>query len=325
MRPKVFVTRKIPETGLRMLEDRFRLKVWEGETGPDKKTLLKEVEDIDGLISLLSDPIDREVLDAAGKLKVISNYAVGYDNIDVTYATEKGIYVTNTPGVLTDATADLAFALLISTARRIVEADRFTRSGRWKGWGPKLFLGHEVTGSSLGIIGLGRIGTAMARRGTGFEMDLYYYSRRPKPDAEEELGITRLSLDELLQTCDFISLHCPLTSETEGMIGERELKMMKDNAILINTSRGKVVDQDALYRALKEGWIAGAGLDVFDPEPIPAGHPLLELENVVVAPHIGSAGLRTREKMAEMVAADVIAVLEGRQPENLVNRSLMKE
>ncbi|MEC9488103.1 MAG: D-glycerate dehydrogenase [Halanaerobium sp.] len=316
---KVFVTRRIPEKGLELLAGKYTVEVWPEETAPPKEALIEKVREAQGLVSLLSDPVDREVIEAGSELKVIANYAVGYDNIDIAAASRHGIQVTNTPGVLTDATADLAFALLMSTARRIVEADHYTRAGMWKGWGPKLMLGQEVSGSSLGIIGLGRIGAAMAKRGAGFGMDLYYTSRSPHPEVEAELGITRLELEELLQNCDFISLHCPLTEETEGLIGEQELKLMKEDAILVNTARGKVVDQDALYRALKEGWIAGAGLDVFDPEPLPAGHPILKLDNVVVAPHIGSAGSRTREKMAEMVAKDVISVLEGRQPENPVN------
>ena len=223
MKPKVFVTRRIPDKGLKMLEDKVDLKVWEGVVGPNKERIIEEVAEIDGLISLLSDPIDREVLKAGENLKVVSNYAVGYDNIDVDAATKQGIYVTNTPGALTDTTADLAFALLMATARRIVEADKYTRDGNWKAWGPKLLLGQDITNASLGIIGLGKIGQAMAKRSSGFDMDLYYYNLSSKPKVEEELNINRLSLDELLTTCDFISLHFPLTAETEGLIGELSL------------------------------------------------------------------------------------------------------
>ncbi|MHA1833905.1 MAG: glyoxylate reductase [Candidatus Baldrarchaeia archaeon] len=328
-KPKVFVTREIPEKGLNVILERFNAKVWREYTPPPKEVIIEEAKDVDALVTLLTDKIDKEVLDAAKNLKIIAQYAVGYDNIDVEECTRRGIYVTNTPEVLTEATADFTWALILAVARRVVEADKFIRSGEWEksrtGWHPKMLLGTDIHGKTLGIIGLGRIGTAVARRAKGFNMKIIYYSRSRKENIEKELGLKYVDLNTLLREADFVSIHVPLTEETYHMIGERELKLMKNTAFLINTSRGKVIDEKALYKALKEKWIAGAALDVFEEEPTPANNPLLELENIVVAPHIASATHETRSRMAEMVAQNLIAYFEGKIPPNLVNPEVLKK
>lgn len=316
---KVFVTRKIPEEGLKLLRENCEVKVWEEEVPPKKEVLLEEIKEIQGLLCLLTDPIDAEVLEAAQNLKVISNYAVGYDNIDIEKAKEKGIVVTNTPGVLTEATADLAFALLLAASRSIVAADNYTRAGKWKSWGPKLFLGQEVFGKTIGIIGAGRIGSAMARRVKGFAMELLYYNRSTKPRLERETGAKKVELEQLLQESDFISIHAPLNNQTENMIGPREFRLMKKTAVLVNTARGAIVNQRALLEALENREIFAAGLDVFAEEPINKNDPLLQNPRVVVAPHIGSATFATRDKMAQMAAQDLLAVLEGKKPRNPVS------
>jgi glyoxylate reductase len=329
MKPKVFVTRQIPESGLKMIEEYYEVEVWDRYTPPPREVLLEKVKGVDALVTLLTDKIDREVLDSAPRLRIVAQYAVGYDNIDVEYATAKGVYVTNTPEVLTDATADLAWALLLAAARRIVEADKFVRSGEyWKtgtGWHPLMMLGYHVTGKTLGIIGMGRIGQAVARRAKGFGMRILYYQRHRLPEElERELGAQYVDLETLLRESDFVTIHVPLTRETCHMIGERELKMMKRTAVLVNTARGAVIDEVALVRALKEGWIAAAGLDVFEREPIPPDHPLTKLENVVLAPHIGSATYETRAAMAELVARNLIAFYRGEVPPTLVNKEVVK-
>lgn len=319
MSPKVYVTRLIPKRGLDLLCSFAEVKVWEEELPPPREVLLEEVKEVEGLLSLLTDTIDAELMDAAPNLKVVSNYAIGYDNIDVQAATERGILVCHTPGVLTDTTADLAFALLVCVARRVVEAVRYVRQGRWKTWGPMLCLGYDIYGSTLGLIGLGRIGTALAKRATGFDMRILYYDTYRQPNLEKELGLTYTDLETLLRESDFISLHTPLMPETYHMIGGEQFKMMKSTAILINTSRGQVVDQKVLYEALVSGEIAGAGLDVTDPEPIDASDPLLTLDSCVVVPHIASASVATRTLMATMAAENLIAGLQGRMPRNPVN------
>ena len=328
-KPKVFVTREIPERGLNIILERFDAKVWREYTPPPKEVIIEEAKDVDALVTLLTDKIDKEVLDVAKNLKIIAQYAVGYDNIDVEECTRRGIYVTNTPEVLTETTADFTWTLILAVARRVVEADKFARSGEWEksrtGWHPKMLLGTDIHGKTLGIIGLGRIGTAVARRAKGFNMKIIYYSRSRKENIEKELGLKFVDFDTLLREADFVSIHVPLTEETYHMIGERELKLMKNTAFLINTSRGKVIDEKALYKALKEKWIAGAALDVFEEEPTPANNPLLELENIVVAPHIASATHETRSRMAEMVAQNLIAYFEGKIPPNLVNPEVLKK
>ena len=314
---KIFITRRLPEEGLRLLKE-HELEIYEGDAPPSKEEIIEGVKDKDVLICLLTDKIDAEVMDSAPNLKIIANYAVGIDNIDVEEATKRGILVTNTPGVLTETVADLAWALLMAIARRIVEGDKFMREGKFKGWAPLLMLGSDVYGKTIGIIGAGRIGSAVARRAKGFNMRILYYSRKRNEKLEEECNAKYVDLETLLKEADFVSLHTPLTEETYHMIGEKELKMMKPTAYLINTARGKCVDEDALVKALKEGWIKGAALDVFENEP--AIHPeLKKLDNVVLTPHIGSASYETRSKMAVMVAKNVIAALEGKLPPNCVN------
>jgi glyoxylate reductase len=321
---KVFVTRIIPDEGLKLILENCNAEVWQKETPPPKGIIIEKIKDCEGILTLLTDKIDAEIMDKAPKLRIISNYAVGYDNIDVKSATQRGIMVTNTPGVLTETTADLAFALILTTARRIVEADKFTRSGKWKSWGPMLFLGRDVYGATLGIIGLGRIGQAVARRAKGFNMKVIYYSRKRKEDVERELGVEYRELRSLLREADIVSIHTPLTEETYHLIGEKELSLMKPTAILINTARGAVVDQKALYKALKEWRIFGAGLDVYEKEPIDADDPLMELDNVVLLPHIGSASVETRGRMARMAAENLLAGLRGEKPPNLVNPEVLE-
>ncbi len=325
MKPRVFVTREIPERGLSKIEENFEVDLWKDEAPPPKEVIIERVKDCDALVSLLTDPIDAEVFEAAPKLRIVAQYAVGYDNIDVKEATKRGIYVTNTPGVLTETTADFAFALLMAAARRVVEADRYVREGKWKvAWHPMMMLGYDVHGRTLGIVGMGRIGAAVARRAKGFGMRILYYDMIRREDLEKELGVEYVPLEKLLEESDFVSLHVPLTEETYHMIGEEQLRRMKRTAILVNTSRGKVVDQKALYKALKEGLIAGAGLDVFEQEPIPPDDPLLKLENVVLAPHAASASHETRSRMAEIVAENLIAFKRGEVPPNLVNQDVVR-
>ncbi len=311
---KVFITRRIPKDCIHILRDAgLEVEIFPENRQPTKEEIISGVKDADALISLLSDPIDREVMDSAPKLKIIGNYAVGYNNIDVDYAKRRGIVVVNTPGVLTETTADLAFALLLASARRVVEGHEFMLAGNFRGWEPMLLLGKEVHGATLGIIGAGRIGQALGRRAKGFGMRILYFSRTRKPDFERETGAKFVSLEELLREADFISLHVPLTPETRHMIGKREFEMMKDGAVLINTARGEVVDEEALISALKSGKLFAAGLDVYYGEP-KVNPELLKLRNVVLTPHIGSATERTRRKMAEMVCEDVVRVLRGEEP-----------
>ncbi len=322
---RVFVTRKIPEKALDLLKERFEVDIWAGEQPPPKTTLLEKVKTIDGLLPLLTDPIDSAVLSTGKNLQVVCQMAVGYDNIDVAEATQQGIYVTNTPGVLTETTADYAFALLMATARRIAEADKWVRTGYWKvPWGPMMFLGGDIHGKTLGIIGLGRIGVEVARRAIGFEMKVIYNDLVRNSELEQTLGLQYTELQNLLQEADFVSLHVPLTKETHHLIGEYELNLMKKTAYLINTSRGPVIDEEALYRVLSEGKIAGAGLDVFVEEPISENNPLLTLNNITLSPHIASASIETRTKMAEMAAMNMIAFFEGHIPPNLVNPEVLK-
>lgn len=323
MAAEVYVTRMIPKRGLDFLCGFTEAKIWEGELPPPREVLLKEVRDAEGLLSLLTDRIDAELMDAAPKLRVVSNYAIGYDNIDIKAATERGILVCHTPGVLTDTTADFAFTLLVCVARRVVEAVRYVQEGRWRTWGPLLCLGHDIHGATLGLIGLGRIGSAVAKRTTGFDMRVLYYDVDRRPDLEEELDLVYADLGTLLRESDFVSLHAPLMPETHHMIGADELKMMKSTAILINTARGQLVDQKALYGALVSGEIAGAGLDVTDPEPIDPDDPLLELDNCVVVPHVASATVAARTLMAEIAVENLIAGLQGRMPRNPVNPEVL--
>lgn len=322
---KVFVTRRIPDSGLKILTETCDLDIFEGEAPISRDVLLKRIKGKDGLLCLLSDKIDKEIVAAGGRsLKVISNYAVGYNNIDVEEATKSGVLVTNTPGVLTDATADLTWALLLACARRIPKSDSLVRDGRFVGWSPTLLLGREVYGKTLGIIGMGEIGAAVARRAKGFGMKTIYHNRKRDPEAEKELGAMYVSVDDLLKNSDYVSLHVPLTPETRHLIGEKEFAMMKPTAILLNASRGEVIDEKALIKALKEGRIDSAGLDVYEKEPrLSPG--LAELDNVVLTPHTGSATYESRDRMAVMAAENLVAGLRGERPPNLVNVSVWKD
>jgi glyoxylate reductase len=317
MPEKVLVTREIPSAGLLALEP-FDVRVLH-ERPPERGELIDAVRGVSGILSTATEKVDGEVMDAASEaLRVIANMAVGYDNVDVEAAAERGVVVTNTPGVLDETTADVAFMLLLAAARRLGEGERLLRAGRWEWWGPKQLMGRDIWGKRLGILGLGRIGQAVARRAKGFGMDVLYYNRSRKEEAEQELGARYMDLDELLETADFVSVHTPLTDETYHLIGPKELGRMKLTAILVNTSRGPVVDEGALAEALAGGRIFAAGLDVYEEEPVV--HPkLLELENVVLAPHIGSASIETRDKMAALAAENIVAVLSGQEPKTPVN------
>jgi glyoxylate reductase len=309
--PKVFVARIIPDEGLRPILDACEAEVWQDELPPPRDALLSAIEGCDGVLSLLTDKVDAEFLDRAGpNLKVVSNFAVGFDNIDVAACTRRGIPTGNTPGVLTETTADLAFALILACARRVVDGADAVRAGEWQTWEPAGWLGHDAHGAVLGIVGAGEIGSAVARRASGFDMEVLLNGREPGPG--------RVPLDELLGRSDFVSLHAPLTEETHHMIGEGELRAMRHTAILVNTGRGELVDPAALRRALEEGWIAGAGLDVTEPEPLPADDPLLGAPNLTVLPHVGSASHATREAMASLAVDNLLAALAGEAMPNPV-------
>jgi glyoxylate reductase len=312
-KPKVFVSRVIPEEGLARIREATDATIWEGDLPPPRDQLLAAVEGCDGILTLLTDRVDDELLDRAGpQLKVVSNFAVGFDNIDVPACTRRKLPVGNTPGVLTETTADLAWALLMAAARRLVEADRYVREGKWKTWGPMLLMGPDVHGATIGIVGFGRIGQAVARRAKGFGMRIVYHDllRVPK-SVEAEFDATYMTLEGLLAESDFVSLHTVLSPDTKGLINAERLGWMKPTAVLVNTSRGPVVDSMALVAALRDGTIAAAALDVTDPEPLPADHPLVGLDNCLVVPHIASASRATRGKMASMAAANLLAGLRG--------------
>ncbi len=319
-KPKIFVTRLIPEKGLQMVRQEAEAEVWQDPLPPSYEVLLDKVRGLDGLLCLLTDKIDANLMDTIGpQVKVISQMAVGFDNIDIPVATARGIPVGNTPGVLTDTTADFAWALLMSAARRVVEGDKFTRAGRWKTWGPIDFLGPDVSGATLGIVGFGRIGQSVAKRAQGFDMRLLYHDTQRYPEAEQRYGAQFVDLETLLRESDFVTLHTVLSKETHHLMDDAKLKMMKPSGILINTSRGPVVDPAALHRALSGGTIAYAALDVTEPEPITMDDPLLTLDNIIIAPHIASASFQTRNKMATMAAANLIAGLKGERLPNCVN------
>ena len=319
-RPRVFVTRIIPEEGLEMVHAVSDAEVWQGEMPPPYEVILQKIASVDGLLCLLTDKIDRDLIGAAGEaLMVISQMAVGYDNIDIPAATERGIPVGNTPGVLTDATADFAWALLMAAARRVVEADTFTRDGRWKTWGPTLLLGADISGATLGIVGMGRIGQAVAKRAQGFQMRIIYHDIQRRPDIEETMGIEFASFESLLQESDFVSIHTVLSDDTHHLFGEKQFELMKPSGILINTARGPIVDPLALHSALQKGSIAYAALDVTESEPIHPHDPLLGLENIIITPHIASASKYARTKMATMAAENLIAGLKGEHLPNCVN------
>ncbi len=327
--PKVFITRRIPEIGPSKLRAQpgWEVRQWERDDVIPRDRLLQEVKGCDAVLTLLTERIDAEFLDAAGpQLKIVANMAVGFDNFDVAEMTRRGVIGTNTPDVLTDTTADLAFALLMAVARLLPQGERYVKEGRWKTWEPLGFLGQDVHHATLGLIGVGRIGAAMARRGAGFEMKVIYYDAFRRQDLEERFGYEyRPSVEDVLREADFVSLHTPLTPETRHLINSERLRLMKKTAVLINTSRGPVVDTMALYEALKNGVIWGAGLDVTDPEPLPPDHPLLTLPNCLVVPHIASASFKTRDAMSELAADNIIAVLNGRAPKTPVNREVVEQ
>jgi glyoxylate reductase len=317
-KPKVFVTRIIPDAGLKMVQDFCEVDLWTEELPPSRDVMLARVQAIDGLLCLLTDRVDAELLDAAGpQIKVVSNHAVGFDNIAVPDCTARSIPVGNTPGILTDATADFAWALLMAASRRIVEAERYVKAGKWKTWGPSLLLGSDFAGATLGIVGFGRIGQAMTKRASGFDMRVIYYD--PVAPPNPELNAQSVDLDTLLRESDFVSLHTPLTPETTGLMNRAAFAKMKSEAVLVNTSRGPVVEMDALYDALKHGEIFAAALDVTIPEPLPMDSPLLELDNLIVVPHIASASKATRTNMSILAAENLIAGLQGKRLPNCVN------
>jgi len=320
VKPHVYVTRVIPEAGLERIRAIAEAEIWEGEEPPGYEVLRDKAEGLDGLVCLLTDRIDAELMDAAGgSLRVISQMAVGYDNIDVAAATERGIPIGNTPGVLTETTADFAFALLMASARRIVEGERYVKAGKWLTWGPTLLMGHDIHGATLGLVGFGRIGQGMALRARGFGMRVLYADPLVDEVTARDLGAEPRELDELLAESDFVSLHVPLIEQTTHLMGEREFGLMKPSAILINTARGPVVDSGALYQALKEGAIAYAALDVTEPEPIPVDDPLLTLDNCLIVPHIASSSLATRSRMAIMAADNLEAGLKGEKLPHCAN------
>ncbi|WP_102026583.1 2-hydroxyacid dehydrogenase [Salirhabdus sp. Marseille-P4669] len=320
MKPKVYVTRKLPESILQKLKRVCEVDMWEKEDVPvDRGILLDKVKHVDGLFCMLTDTIDKEVLRSGTHLKVVANLAVGYNNIDVDEATNRGIVVTNTPGVLTETTADLTFALLMATARRIVEASDYLKEGKWKSWSPMQLTGQDIYGATIGIIGMGRIAQALVKRTQGFDMNVLYYNRSRKKDLECDFNMTYTDLETLLRESDYVCILIPYRAEVHHLIGEKELALMKKNAILINTARGGIVDENALYSALKNRRIFGAGLDVFEEEPVPRNHPLLTLSNVVTLPHIGSSSETTRLKMAELVVENINLVLTGKSPLTPVN------
>ena len=310
-RPRIVVTRRPPGDTLDLLAGAGDVWVWPEDREIPRDVLLDRVAEADGLYAMLTDRIDEELLDAAPRLRVVSNMAVGVDNVDLEVCARRGILVGNTPDVLTETTADMAWALLLAAARRVVEGVEHVRVGRWTRWEPELLWGVDVGGATLGVIGLGRIGRAVARRASGFDMDVLYTGRGPKADAEAELGVRWRPLDALLAEADHVVLAAALTAETRHLIDRAALQRMRETATLVNVGRGSLVDTDALVEALRRGWIRAAGLDVTDPEPLPADHPLVTLPNCVVVPHLGSSTGRTREAMAELAARNLVAGLTG--------------
>jgi glyoxylate reductase len=321
-RPKIFITKRIPQAGFDLLRGKYELDTFQGDAPIPKRLLMKKVADVAALMSMLTDHIDQEIIDSARNLRIISNHAVGYNNIDVDYATKKGIAVTNTPGVLTDATADLTWALIMAIGRRIVQGDKLMREGKFKGWDPLMLLGADLVGRTLGIIGAGRIGEALMERSVGWKMRILYHEIESRPQLEKKYNAKLVELDELLRESDFVTIHTTLTDKTRHLIGMRELDLMKPSAYLINAARGPIVDEKALVIALREMEIAGAALDVFENEPdMEPG--LAELENVVIVPHLGSATLETRNKMAETAALNIINYLNGGRPLSIVNPEVL--
>lgn len=319
----VYVTRRIPEEAIRMLRQATQVHIWDRDDVVPRDVLLREVAGAQALLCLLTERVDQELLDHAPRLKVVANMAVGYDNFDLPAMTRRRVVATNTPGVLTETTADFTFALLMAIGRRVVEGDRFVREGRWQTWGPMLLMGQDIHHSTLGIIGLGRIGAEVARRAQGFDMRVLYYDTIRRPELEQRFGYGYVDLETLLRESDFVTIHVDLNESTRKMIDATRLAMMKPTAYLINAARGPIVDSRALYEALRDGKIAGAALDVTDPEPIPMDDPLLTLPNVIICPHIASASVTTRTRMATLAAENILAVLQGKRPPTPLNPEVL--
>ena len=321
--PKIYVTRRLPEAALAPLRTCGEVQVWESDHAIPRETLLQEIIDTVALLGMVTERIDDDLLDHAPQLKLVANMAVGYDNVDVPALTRRGVVLTNTPGVLTETTADLTFALMLGIARRIGEGERRVRAGQWPVWSPFVFLGTDVHHATLGIIGLGRIGIEVAKRARGFDMRVLYHNRSQNKEAEEQLGCTRVDMDTLLSESDFVVVLVPLGPQTHRLISAPQLKKMKPTAFLVNAARGPIVDALALYEALRDNVIAGAALDVTDPEPLPADDPLLTLDNCLVVPHVGSASIATRTRMATLAAENIAAFLSGRRPPTPVNPQVL--
>ena len=324
-RPRVFVTRQLPGDALDRLRDQVELEVWEKELPPPREELIEAIRAVEGLLCLLTDNIDAGVLEAAAKLRVVSTMAVGYDHIDVDAATQRGVLVANTPGVLTETTAEFAFALLLAATRRLPEGERAVREGRWTSWQPSFLLGRDLHDATLGIVGLGAIGQAVARRARGFGMRLLYHSRTPKAEVEQELGCTCVDFETLLAEADFVTVHVSLTPETRHLFDDAAFARMKETAVFVNTSRGAVVDESALHRALTSHKIAAAAIDVTETEPLSAHDPLLRLPNLLVTPHIASASVATRERMAAMAVEHLLSALAGETPPHCVNAQALAQ
>jgi glyoxylate reductase len=322
-KPRVYLTRPLPPAALDILAPHCDYRMWERDEQPPRDELLRAVADVDGMLPMVSERIDGAFLDAAPRCKVVANMAVGYDNVDVAALTARGVLLTNTPGVLTDTTADLVWALLMATARRLVEGQKSIEAGGWKTWAINYMVGQDVAGATLGIVGAGRIGATVARRAAGFDMRILYHNRRPAPDLEARTGAQYRPLDDLLREADFVVVLVPLAAETRGMFGAREFALMKPSAVFVNAARGPVVNEMELYEALRQGRPWAAGLDVFEREPIGADHPLLTLPNVVAVPHIGSATVATRTRMATLAATNLVAALTGQPVPNPVNPEVL--
>ena len=324
-RPKVYITRQIPQAALDIIAAACDYRQWERDDTPvPRDVLLHEVADVDGVFTLLTEKIDAEFLDAAPRCKIVANMAVGYDNVDLPALTARGVLLTNTPGVLTDTTADLVWALIMAAGRRIVEGQKTIEAGEWKTWSPMFMVGQDISGATLGIVGAGRIGAAVARRARGFDMTILYHNRKPAPELEAETGAQYRSLDDLLRESDFVAVLVPLSPETRGMFGAREFALMKPTAVFVNAARGPIVKELELVEALRAGRPWAAGLDVFEREPIGADHPLLALPNVTAVPHIGSGSVATRTRMATVAATNLVAALTGQLVQNPVNPEVLK-
>jgi glyoxylate reductase len=324
-KPHVFITRNFPQEALDIVAAACTYTMWESDEVPvPREVLLREAAQADGLITLVSDRIDSELLDAAPRVRVVANTAVGYDNVDVAALTARGVLLTNTPGVLTDTTADLAWALMLAAARRVVEGHKLIDAGRWNAWSMMFMVGHDIAGATLGVVGAGRIGAAVLRRGRGFDMRLLYHNRRPSTELEAETGASYCSLETLLRDADFVVVAVPLSGETRGMFSAEQFALMKPTSVFVNIARGPVVDETALYHALQAGRPWAAGLDVFEKEPIGADHPLLQLPNLVATPHVGSGTVRTRIRMATTAATNLVAALTGQPVPNPVNSEVLR-